>query len=113
MGWPSLNSHRLDVRLDPDWLRCLLDACDSNIVVECVPLADEAFSHSSSDFVTEAATNSVDRSWTAAVAGMNETARNSWLLVYWMGRWMDIGHLITSWTGYVLWSSTHRRMNTS
>ena len=84
VGWPSLNSHRLDVRLDPDWLRCPLDACDSNIVVESVLPADEAFSHSSSDFVTEAATNSVDSG-----GGMNENAPNSWLLVYWMGRWMD------------------------
>ena len=82
VDWPSVNSHRLDVRLNPDWLRCSAAACDTTVVSERVLPADEAISRGSSDFVTEAATNSVDGG-----GGHLENAPNAWLLVYWMDRY--------------------------
>eukprot|EP00936_MAST-01D_sp_MAST-1D-sp1_P001367 g1367.t1 len=81
IDWPTRNSHRLDVRLQPDWLRCAATDCTSNVVVEHVLPADEAFTRASSDFVTEAAANSVDGG-----SGSVLNAPNAWLLVYWMQR---------------------------
>ena len=82
IGWPVKNSQRLDIILDPDWNRCSIADCGgSNKVVEQVLPADEAFSDASSDFVTEAASNSVDGG-----AGHGENVPGPWLLVYWMRR---------------------------
>ena len=67
--------------LQPDWLRCAVADCGSNIVVEHVLPADEALMRASSDFVTEAAANSVDGG-----GGFVENAPNPWLLSYWMQR---------------------------
>lgn len=85
IGWPVQNSHRLDIVLDPDWRRCSIKDCGgSNLVVEQVLPADEAFSDRSSDFVSEGASSSVDGG-----NGMAEAAPNPWLMVYWMLRFYN------------------------
>jgi hypothetical protein len=83
VDWPSTNSHRLDVRLRPDWRAC--PGGNSGFVAETVLPADEALNHGSSDFMTEAAANSVDGG-----TGRQEMAPNPWLLVYWMRRYLAL-----------------------
>ena len=84
VDWPAANSRRLDVRLQRDWATCPAGQCASNVVVEAVLPADEALTMGSSDFVTEAAMNSVDGG-----GGFTENAPNAWLLGYWMARFHD------------------------
>ena len=83
IDWPALNSKRLDVRLNKDWLLCGADpssGCGSPYAIDRGVLpADEAFTHGSADFVTEPGGRSVDGG-----GGMTETAPNMWLLAYWM-----------------------------
>ena len=83
VDWPSTNSHRLDVCLRPDWRAC--PGGNSGFVAETVLPADEALNHGSSDFMTEAAANSVDGG-----TGRQEMAPNPWLLVYWMRRYLAL-----------------------
>ena len=81
VDWPAANSRRLDVRLQRDWATCPAGQCASNVVAAAVLPADEALTSGSSDFVTEAAMNSVDGG-----GGFTENAPNAWLLGYWMAR---------------------------
>eukprot|EP00040_Diaphanoeca_grandis_P035874 m.226675 g.226675 ORF g.226675 m.226675 type:complete len:542 (-) comp33500_c1_seq1:160-1785(-) len=82
IDWPSSNSQRLDVRLIKDWLTCP-GQCQK--VADTVLPADEALTVGSSDFVTEAATNSVDGG-----GGYVENAPNPFLLLHWMRRWYGV-----------------------
>jgi hypothetical protein len=74
IDWPSHNSHRLDVTLNPDFMLC----CDQQ-VVQHVLAADEAFF--GCDFMTEASSSNVD-------GGDGKSVRSPapFLLVHWMAR---------------------------
>lgn len=85
VDWPATNSHRRDIRLSADWASCPPALCGGSPVLEGVLPADEALARGSSDFLTEAAANSVDGG-----GGMVENAPNPWLLVYWMRRYYDV-----------------------
>eukprot|EP01052_Picozoa_sp_SAG31_P033196 SAG31_NODE_3721_length_3950_cov_2.867048_1_plen_248_part_00 len=91
VNWPALNSHRLDVTLNSDFLRC----CDQQ-VVQRVLGADEAFFWCSSDYLTTAASDNVDScqgaTWNStsqscgAGSGYNLLSPTPYLPVYWMAR---------------------------
>lgn len=91
INWPALNSHRLDVTLNADFLLC----CDQQVVTRVLS-ADEAFFWCSSDYLTTAASNNVDScrgaTWNStaqscgAGSGGNLLSPTPYLLVYWMAR---------------------------
>jgi hypothetical protein len=76
IDWPTDNAARLDVALDPEWLRCAAE----EVVTRVLP-ADEAMNAGSSDFLTEASAVNRDQG-----GGNAANAPNPWLLVMWMGR---------------------------
>jgi hypothetical protein len=90
VNWPAFNSHRLDVTLNSDFVRC----CDQK-VVQHVLGADEAFF--GCDFITEASSANVDschgpsgnsslESCAGGSAGKRVLSPAPFLLAHWMAR---------------------------
>jgi len=73
IAWPFKNSHRLDIKKNPDWIEESIGTC-----VEIIPYAERSYLRWNADPFIMDGNN-----------GMSETDSGAWLLAYWMGKYYN------------------------